>query len=440
LLSPDQSWWWDGRRWVSATTADGLWAWNGRRWRTTVELEGKPPEEMADVLTELVEDGYIEAGRILVARSPEWEPEGELGELVRLAEGLATRLERLHHGPRAASERRGLGRRLTRAAESSAQEPDQDELEAKQKALLVSIGRSAPHPTVKEADEIRAAAAHLEERTDVLRSALASKEEADRVRAEAVAAARKRLETAQKARQGRIREAREAIGEAESAYRAALARARVRMRSAWKGPPGELRATLGDKRMYARVLQTPQRVLPAAGLSTFTGTADELWGRHRALLIDLVILELPETAAFLTAMVNRADTLFVLFRSPVGVVLWPCPAGKEQDAKRFVAAADEQAAREVAAREKLESGRRDAEQRLEATIRDRSMIESAKSELARLQNDPGELADIQEAERHLEDVERNLPEAAQAQQGLAHVIRRLLSPPEALGPAGSGLE
>src|SRR3981081_295467 len=82
LLSPDQSWWWDGRRWVSATTADGLWAWNGRRWRTTVELEGKPPEEMADVLTELVEDGYIEAGRILVARSPEWEPEGELGELV----------------------------------------------------------------------------------------------------------------------------------------------------------------------------------------------------------------------------------------------------------------------------------------------------------------------------------------------------------------------
>jgi hypothetical protein len=68
------------------------------------------------------------------------------------------------------------------------------------------------------------------------------------------------------------------------------------------------------------------------------------------------------------------------------------------------------------------------------------MIESAKSELARLQNDPGELADIQEAERHLEDVERNLPEAAQAQQGLAHVIRRLLSPPEALGPAGSGLE
>src|ERR1700704_1121146 len=56
LLSPDESWWWNGRRWVSAKTEDGLWAWNGTRWRTTVELEGKPAQELAEALVSLADE------------------------------------------------------------------------------------------------------------------------------------------------------------------------------------------------------------------------------------------------------------------------------------------------------------------------------------------------------------------------------------------------
>ena len=69
LLSPDESWWWNGSRWVSARSENGLWAWNGTRWRTTVELEGKPAQELAEALVSLADERRTDAGAVLAARS-----------------------------------------------------------------------------------------------------------------------------------------------------------------------------------------------------------------------------------------------------------------------------------------------------------------------------------------------------------------------------------
>jgi hypothetical protein len=440
LLSQDQSWWWDGHRWVSATTADGLWAWNGRRWRTTVDLEGQRPEEMADTLMALAEDRYADAGATLVARVAEWEPGTDLQELVRLAESLAVRLGRVESELSSVPGRRGRGLRLTRPAESASLEPENAGLKAKQKTLLISIGRLAPDPTVKEADEIRGAARLLEERANLLQSALAGIEEAERQRAKAASEARERLAGAQSARRRAIRQAEQAVEQARLAHRAAIATARAGMRSVWRIPAGELKAVLGEMRMHANFLKTPQRVLPAGGLGALIGTAGDLWDRYRSPLIDLVVLERPETAAFLTAMLNRTDQLFVLFRSSIAVILWPCPEGRERDAERFVAVVAEQAAQAASGRDRRQRLQAEAEQHLATTVGDRSDIEAAEAALLEAESDHDLLAEVERAERHLEQVKRNVPELAEARQRLANAIRQVLTPPEALRTAGEDLE
>ena len=56
LLSGDGAWWWNGRRWVPATTEDALWKWDGARWQPTKNLEGRRPEDLAATLAVLAED------------------------------------------------------------------------------------------------------------------------------------------------------------------------------------------------------------------------------------------------------------------------------------------------------------------------------------------------------------------------------------------------
>src|SRR5438132_465738 len=82
-LSGDGRWWWNGRRWVPAVTDDGLWQWDGSRWQPTIDLAGQRAADLATTLALLAEDRYAKAATILVERTGEWQPEGELRERVR---------------------------------------------------------------------------------------------------------------------------------------------------------------------------------------------------------------------------------------------------------------------------------------------------------------------------------------------------------------------
>jgi hypothetical protein len=416
LLSPDESWWWNGRRWVPARTEDGLWAWNGSRWRTAAELEGKPPEVLAGALIALADERRTEAGAILAARAAEWQPEGELRDLVSRAEEIAARLQQTQEGLTAAPNRRMLGRRSAVAADSHALEAERETLRAQQRTLHAQIGRLAPHPTVKEADDALAAARILEERSALVTSALDQVQKAERVQAEAQAAARRELAAREEARLE------------------AIAEARDRFRSTLRTGMGDLEVGLGQLYLHSRVLRTPSGSLPTAGLIAAEGTATTLWRSHRELLGGLVVLELPETASFLTALVTGSDTLFVLFKNRTGAALWMCPTGQEVAARRFLVALREQARQAEAGGGESEARARDAEQKLEALGRDRSSVEAAEKELARVKADLDLQAAIESARQKVEQADNPIPELVAARKKVDEEVSRLLTPPEPLAP------
>jgi hypothetical protein len=439
LLSPDQSWWWDGRRWVSATTSDGLWAWNGRRWRTTLDLEGKRPEEIAEILATVADDRYAEAGEILVARAAEWEPEGQLRELVMLAEGVRTRLQQMKQDLTATPDHRRLGRRAARQPpDPRALEEEQAALKARQMGLLVPIGRLAPQPSVKEADDIRAGAELLDQRTQSLRAALSGVEEAEAMQARATRTAREELLAAETTRLEAIRRARRGVEEAKFAHASAIKKARAAFRSATRVSAGELKAGLGSLRIRSTLLETSRGVLPAASLTTDMGSAVELWQRHRELMADLALLELPETAAFVTSLLGGTDTQFVLFISAVGVILWSCPEGQAAAAKRFLGTVRVEAERAATTRNERDSLQQEAERQIEAAMGDRSSIDAAEAELARVQVHHDLLESIEQARRRVARLEKGLPELREAQQRLAQVVSELLTAPESIGPVPGG--
>ncbi|MDQ6792706.1 MAG: hypothetical protein M3075_18990 [Candidatus Dormibacteraeota bacterium] len=437
LLSPDESWWWNGRRWVPARTEDGLWAWNGSRWRTAAELEGKPAEVLAGALIALADERRTEAGAILAARAAEWQPEGEIRHLVRRAEEIATRLQQTQEGLTSAPNRRMLGRRSAVAADSHALEAERETLTAQQRTLHAQIGRLAPHPTVKEADDGLAAARILEERSTLLTSALEQVQKAEGVQAEAQATARRELAAMEEARLEAIRRAEKGLEDARSGRDAALAEARDRFRSTLSTGMGDLEVGLGQLYLHSRVLRTPSGSLPTAGLIAAEGTAATLWRSHRELLSGLVVLELPETASFLTALVTGSDTLFVLFKNSTGAALWMCPTGQEVAARRFLVALREQARQADAGSDQSEARAREAEQTLEALGRDRSSVEAAEKELARVKADQELQAAIERARRNLEQAGNPISQLVAARKKVEEEVSRLLTPPEPLTPRQS---
>ena len=212
LLSGDGSWWWNGRRWVPATTEEGLWRWDGTRWKATVDLEGKRPEDLATTLALLAEDRYAEAGVILAERSPEWQPEGGLRDLVERAREAGSRLGRVSEGISVADGNRGRRLRLGATADDRRHlEEERETLESEHRALMVRLGRSAPQPSIKEADDLLAAARLLDERAALMTAGLAEVDEAERMRADAAAAAQREMAAAEDARLRALQEAHQAV-------------------------------------------------------------------------------------------------------------------------------------------------------------------------------------------------------------------------------------
>lgn len=436
LLSGDGTWWWNGRRWVPATTEDGLWKWDGTRWRGTADLEGKRPEDLATTLALLAEDRYADAGSILAERADEWRPQGGLRDLVDHALEAGDRLGRLDDGLHGDG-KGGFRRRLGSADDRRQLEGERSSLASEHRSLLVRLGRSAPQPSIKEADDMLGAARLLDERAAFMTAGLAEVDEAERMRADAAAAAQRELAAADEARLRALQEARRAVEAAESAHAWAVAEARARLRTVMTPGSGELKAGLGPLRLHANLLETPTGRVPAAGAAAHVASAQTLWAKHRQELADLVLLEAPESETFLEALTEGGSTMFLLVVGRTGTALWPCPTGQEKAAQRFATVVAEHANEAgPTEEERAEKGRR-TERELEHVTRDRSPIEAAEAELARVEADPGLLGAIDDARERLNRARADTPELIEARRKVLELARRMVAPPEPLRAATS---
>ncbi|MBJ7600824.1 hypothetical protein [Candidatus Nephthysia bennettiae] len=434
LLSRDGNWWWNGRRWVPATTEDGLWRWDGSRWQPTKSLEGRRPEDLAATLGVLAEDRYAEAGAILAGYVVDWQPEGKLQRLAEQAREVGERLRRAEEAFAVDGSGRGgiLGRRGVPFSDRRQLEEERDALRSEYRALTSRLGREAPQPSVKEADDVLGAARNLDERAALLTTGLAEVDEAERMRADSAVAAQKELATAEEVRLRALQEARRAVEASEAAHAWAVAEARGRLRAVLTPGSGELKAGLGLLRLHATVLETPSGRLPAAGLSAYADTASELWRQHRNPLADLILLETPEAESFLTALTEGGSGLFLLIMGPTGAALWSCPPGQEKGARRFAAVVGEHAREAAAARQEREAKSRKAEGELETVYGDRSKVETAEAELSRIDADPGLLGAIDDARQRLERARADTPELNDARRKVLELARRVIAPPEPL--------
>ncbi|MBJ7612580.1 MAG: hypothetical protein DLM67_07690 [Candidatus Nephthysia bennettiae] len=433
VLSQNGTWWWNGRRWVSAVSEDGLWRWNGSQWRLAVGLDGKRPEELAKTFTALADDCYARAGAILTERVQDWQPEGEVEQLAGQARGALARLREAEPGVPENGPARG--RLLGRHAPPRERVDDDDAREAltsEYVTLAVRLARRAPQPTFKEADDVLTVAHMLDERAGQLNSGVAEVEGAERQRAEIAVSAQGELTSAEEARTRALDGARKAIESAELAHRRAVSGARAHLRSLLTPGPGELKAALGALRLHATSLETPAGRLPAAGLSGFADSAEALWQEHRRTLADLVLVGAPETDAFLTALTEKSPALFLLFDGPAAKALCAVPSNQGPEAQRFAATLTRQGAEAKRAAGERDATTRQAESDLEAALRNRSSVEAAEGELSRLEGNPALLGAIDASRRRLERARGDTPELIAARRRVVEVARQLVAPPEPL--------
>jgi hypothetical protein len=434
LLSGDGTWWWNGRRWVPATTEDGLWKWDGSRWRGTTDLEGQRPEDLATTLARLAEERYGDAGVILAARPEEWGPDPGLRELVQRVRDGNARTARLSEGLQQQDGGRGIRRRMGGDDQRYRRE-EHEQLAGTTRNDAVRLGRSAPQPSIKEADDLLAAARLLDERAAMMTAGLAEVDEAERMRADAAAAAQRELAAAEDARLRALQEARRAVEAAESAHAWAVAEARARMRTVLTPGPGELKAGLGPLRLHANLLETPTGRVPAAGAAAYVDTAQTLWTERRDALADLVLLEAPESETFLDALTEGSGALFLLVVGRTGTALWPCPQGQEKAAQRFAMVVSDHAREAGKVKADRDGKSRQAEDELDQVTHDRSTIEAAEVELARVEADPGLLGSIDDARERLNRARADTPELIEARRKVLELARRMVAPPEPLRAA-----
>lgn len=347
-MSEDGDWWWDGERWVATGTPDGLWRWDGACWRPTIELRGVRARDLATTLALLAEDRYARGAAILVERSREWRPQGELGDLVEDARALRRRLlraERAFTGSAAGPP--GLLRRMRAQPEDRQRvEEEQVLLDTQYRGLMVRLGRGAPRPSLKEADDMLEVARLLDRRASRITEALAAADQAELARVHAIDAARRDLAGAEAARRREVEAAERALATAERARDEERRAARARFRAALEPPDGrEPLAEVGPLRAHATHLDTPAGRLDVCGAHAWAGSAVALWRQQRDLLEDVLLPDTAEAGEFLRCLTERRRDLFLLVAARSRTLTWRCPAGEEKPLRQFVTAVNRQGGR-----------------------------------------------------------------------------------------------
>jgi len=427
--SADGSWWWDGWRWLATGTPDGLWHWDGDRWRPTIELRGVRARDLATTLAFLAEDRYARAAGILVDRAREWRPSGELRAMV----GRAAARRHVAVGTP------GLFRRMrARPEERERVEEEQALLDTRYRALMVDIGRRAPRPTVKEADDLLAVAQVLDLRAARITEALVAADEAERARARAIEAARRELHAAETASRTAVESAARALNRAREAQEREREATRRRLRNALAAPRGEPLAQVGPLRAHETFIETPAGHLPAQGARAAVASAVALWRQHRDLLQDLLAPETDEAGAFLRCLSERRRDLFLLLETRSRTILWHCPPGEEKPLRRFGSAVERQAPRAMEpARARLQ-----AAEAVFAELAGRggataSAVTAAQAAVAGAEAGGQLTAGVEAARRRLELAAGEPPELVAARQRVADEVRAVSTPPPPLVPVGA---
>lgn len=430
--SEDGSWWWDGRRWRPTSTPDGLWQWDGERWRPTIELRGVRPRDLATTLALLAEDRYARAAGVLVDRAREWHPTGEVRDLVGRAAAMRRRLLHLDGAFRAgpAGPPRLLRRMRANPEERQRIEEEQVLVDTRYRALLVQLGRRAPRPTVKDADDLLDVARLLDERAVRITEALAAADEAERARANEIEAA---VQAVQEAEADRVRVhqvAAMALQRARDERELERRDMRRRLRDALIAPREEPLARVGPLVAHATTIDTPAGRLPAAGATALVGPAVALWRERRGVVQDLLALESEEAWSLMRCLAERRRDQYLLLETRSRTLLWHCPPGEEKPLRRFATAVNRQSgpAADPAA-ERLQAAE-DERARLAAQGGD----EVAVARAAQAQADADERATtaLETARRRLEEARAEPPALVEARRRAAAEVRAVSTPPTPL--------
>jgi hypothetical protein len=435
-LSADGCWWWDGQAWVPAVSPDGLWRWDGAAWHPAAALDASSPASLVADLERLLEVRFVEAGQVLAMRAHEWRArDPELSELVQRAAPLAARLAALDGQLAGLDAPGGMlnFRHLLGGGEREQLDAEARAVEAELRPLAAAIGRAAPQPSLKEADEIAVAAHRLEAQLAELTEAVAGEHRVAEEQEAAVDAARRRLEEARARRDlalagleetARAREAEHARAVADLGQ--ALRRVRI------PGPGAELARFEGVVLREDRV-DTPDGRGPLEGASARVAPAAELWQSARAVVDRLGLLEAAHASRFQDALVAGGNALYLLVETEQATSLVPVPEGREAEARRFASELKRAAGRAPERRATWQAEVGAAEGALEAAIADVAAVEAARAALEAAAADAGLNRPVEEAEAELARISTPTPEREAARERVDAIAARILEPPPPLG-------
>jgi hypothetical protein len=434
-LSADGRWWWDGSGWIGAESEDGLWRWDGSAWRPTSDLPGRTPAELASSLSKLADSRHAQAGAVLATRAFEWRPTGELSDLVQRSQEAHRRLLEINE-QLGSDETHDLATVLAHIVVDSEQRnhlrEERERLTMELRTLTAWLGRRAPTPTVKEADELLRVARQLDDRAQRLGAASTQLEETERSRSESVAGAQRQLSTAEQAREAALAQVGQALKAAEAEHARAVEETRARLQRVRMPGPGALQAQFAQIRLHSNLIEMPTGRAPTAGAHALADSAEALWRDHRAVISDLTVLGAPGTEAFHLALGDQSDALFVLVVGRTAATVLPCPPGQERSARNFVTAVLETSRRAEADNAEREVRVRLAEREVEAVATDRWRTKAAEEAYGKVERDLSLITPIEEARRRLAAAQADNAELLQARKNLDALTRTFAAPPEPL--------
>ncbi len=439
-LSADGSWWWDGERWVPALSPDGLWRWDGTRWQPVTDLDTANPTALVEGLDRLVDARFAEGGHLLALRAHEWRArDPELAALVAEAAPLAARLAALD--ARLAGGGDGGGgvlnlRQLLGGDEREQQESEAQSIEAELRPLAVLIGRMAPQPSLKEADELLVPARRLAEKVVELSEAVAEERRLTAEQEAQAAEAGRRLEAAREERERSLRDLEDQLRARELERAKALEELERGLRRVRIPVPGAPLARFEGVVLYENRVDTPDGRGPLEGAEAVVAGAGELWASHRETLNQLGLLEAMHAGRFFDALVTGADLeTYLLVLTPYARSLVPVDPGQEEAAREFAAqlkAAARKAGKLLAEREAQVQA---AEAALHAAMEDTAAVDEARAAFEGAAADAERNRPVAEAEAEANRAAGPTPEIEAARARVDAVAERLLEPPPPLAPA-----
>ena len=436
-LSPDGEWWWNGAYWLPAVSHDGLWRWDGSRWMLQV-ASGLEPERLVEGLEELANIRYRRRGLLLARHANEWliPPEltrsvAEATEILEQRSGTERRLQALE-AARSSQQRRMSGF-LGRPSDEERQRLRNETANMNRhlEPRLLQIGKEAPVPTFREADEVFETAQHLaasaREVTACHEAVLAAQAEWQARVASATADLEQRIAE----RDARIAEAEVGVREAEARREHRIADAWRRLAEVRMPGKGEHLASFGPVHLFAARIEMPNAAGPAAGARAVIGSAAELTKAEPGALEDLFLVGDSGAADLHWAETNGDATPYLLVITESGCALMPC-GENEGEARRFARQVAAAAATADAMREARRARLAEATDTVRHSEQDLSEIQAAQANRASTEQDPELLQAIERARDRLSFEREETTEIDQTGAVLQGVLDRLTTAPKPL--------